>query len=94
MIVAAGLPDWLDAEFLQAAATVAVLLALGGVLASLVRVRSSGTRLVVALLLAAAAFGSFRYRESLLDCAPTCDCRFLGEPLPADTCAGDADMPA
>ncbi len=80
----AALPDWMDTSFLEGASAVLIFVAIALIIVTLITVRSLGTRIIVMLLLGAAAFGAFQYRQHVEDCAKTCDCSVFGEDVPED----------
>lgn len=79
-------PDWLDAEFLKSATAVGILVACLLILFVFVFVRSIATKVLLVVLLGAGAFGLFVWRDEVKECAPTCDCSFLGEHISSEGC--------
>jgi hypothetical protein len=82
----AELPDWLDTEFLRGLSAGLIVAAAVLLVIVVIWAKSLAVRILVGALVVAGAFGLFRYREELEDCAPECDCSFMGEDLPADAC--------
>ena len=87
------LPDWADVDFLQAVTAVLIFVAAALLGATLIWVRSVGVKVALSVLLIAAAFGLFQYRESLVDCEKTCDCSLAGNEVPNDGCTAPIAAP-
>jgi UDP-N-acetylmuramyl pentapeptide phosphotransferase/UDP-N-acetylglucosamine-1-phosphate transferase len=76
----------MDSEFLRNASTVGVFIAVALLCAVLIWIRSLATKLVLALLVAAGAFGLFVARDDLRKCERTCDCSLLGDHIVSSGC--------
>jgi hypothetical protein len=82
----ADYPDWLDAEWLKSATAIGILVACLLILFVFVFVRSLAAKVLLVTVLGACAFGLFVWRDEVKDCAPSCDCSFMGEHIPSDGC--------
>lgn len=93
-ILVAELPSWVDSGTLE---TGSVLVAVGAsilAIVAMISIREVATRFVTFGVLAAIAVGAGAYRANLNECAETCDCRFLGDPVPVDDCSTSAILPS
>lgn len=56
-------------------------------------VTKAATRIVVILVIASVAGGIWLYRDTLDECAKTCDCKLAGRQVRVPTCKGQEDEP-